>query len=553
MYARSIASRFAHPAWILVVAVVLAPLSAPDPAAAGADPTLKCWSAKLKTAGKRAQCRGKTDATAVKKQTSPDYAKCDEKFVGGFAKAEDKGGDLCPTSDDATDVSSTMDACLDGVVATLGGVPGPGTGVGCESSKLKSMSKYSLCTYKAEGKAVSKGLLPYVDKCVSKLADGFAKTESKYPGDCVTTSDATAVQDAVDACNEEGFALIAGRPVFPETAEEYVTGQVSFIDTMSIPPLDGNDNPTCCKDFGAISKDFLVDGTNLPDNALARIGGLLDTLTGGTIDLSALLQSAIATEDQIILLDHQSLSDTSLPDLFTLVQLDGIYDNGTHFSDAQFGNGEFLIARSSFLYDDVELVLTGEPRSYSFPAQMQTSSMNSGDPFPLQMKLPFGVLTVDALAQQARVTADHGPITPAGIEYTNGQITGYVPIDDLFNNFNATLNSPTCACLGLTEDVYQQDPIDGTWSSSCIPNANDLCTDVVNNGVCVTLADPDLNPGFGTLSGVCGVMVVLLQGVGADIDLDGNPAPPVGTGRYEALSLGIEFAAEPAQVNGIEP
>jgi len=63
--------------------------------AGAADPTVTCQASLLKVTGKYAYCRLKADSKAAKALSSPDYAKCDMKFMESWAKAIIKGGDAC--------------------------------------------------------------------------------------------------------------------------------------------------------------------------------------------------------------------------------------------------------------------------------------------------------------------------------------------------------------------------------------------------------------------------------------------------------------------------
>ena len=105
--------------------------------------------------------------------------------------------------------------------------------------------------------------------------------------------------------------------------------------------------------------------------------------------------------DLLILFDHQLLQfgggmfagmgGRSLPDEFVLAQLAGSFDAGTTYADAAAGNGQFLISRSSFVEG------TGEPANFAFPAQMTADAMSAG-PFTLEIKIPFGFLSLDLVA-----------------------------------------------------------------------------------------------------------------------------------------------------------
>jgi hypothetical protein len=319
-------------------------------------------------------------------------------------------------------------------------------------------------------------------------------------------------------------------PTWPATPQDYVFGPSSYMNTLTVPTVT-DDVPSCCKDFGAISRDKIEDNTNNVDNALAV---LADQLAGLTIDVQQALDDAIAAGELVILLDHPGLDIVTQPDAFTLVQLLGAFEGATDFTAANAGTGTFLANASSFEGG------TGEPLNWFSPAQMGTTDMSAG-PFKLSIALPFGFLSVTVSAAQADVVADHGAITVGGVPYTNGELSGYVLMDELFDNLNAILNAPTCACLGLTEDVYQKQ-VGGTWTSSCISNAASLCSDP-GEEVCAILAGDNL---LGSPPQVCAALPDILQQQ-ADIDLNSEPSV------YEAMSVGLQFTAVNGQIVGINP
>ena len=200
----------------LVVGMVAVAGVVCQPLAAGAiDPGPKCEAAKLKTSAKQPKCRANVFAKSIGKVEAPDaakLAKCDDKFNGGFTKADDKGGLNCPTSGDAAAIESLLDACLDGIVADLGGAPGPGGDTAkCQSKKLKEIGKYAQCRLKADSKGVKKALPPDYTKCNSKLSDKWAKIEAKPP--CLTAGDLTALKADFDACQIDVSQSLTGVPL----------------------------------------------------------------------------------------------------------------------------------------------------------------------------------------------------------------------------------------------------------------------------------------------------------------------------------------------------
>jgi hypothetical protein len=493
---------------------------------AGVSPAVKCQTAKLKAAGKKGGCRGKAAAKAVKKGLSPDYSKCSDKFDKGFQKAEDKGGVECPSTGDATTVEAVIDACTDDVFVDLGDVPGPGGGVEkCESRKLKAVGKYLDCVFKAQGKAIKKGESADISKCTDKLGKSFDKADSKPP--CATTGGALSTQSALNSCFGSVYESVSGVS-WPADSVDYTPGPVAYMNSLTIPTVSGG-VPDCCKDFGPISKDFINGGTNNVDNALA----VLADSASGLFDLQATLTDSLVNGELVLLFDHQYLDAGNLPDDFAFVGLRGQFDAGTTFPDADAGMGEFLITPDSFFGG------TGTPVNVFFPATMTASSMSTA-PSTLGLPIPFGVVTLDLPVRGAEISADHGAITMSDIDYTNGVVSGYISQDDLFNQINDLLLSPTCSCLGISDPVYTQD-MSGAWNgTNCVDGASALCS-APGESVCGTLAGTDIG-----VPEVCPILGGLFASV-TDLDLDGD------TSNFEGLSLGFQFTGVPGTINGIAP
>jgi hypothetical protein len=319
-------------------------------------------------------------------------------------------------------------------------------------------------------------------------------------------------------------------PTWPTDPNDYVPGPISYINSLTVPAVVSG-VPTCCKDFGTISKDYIVSGTNNMDNALAVLAGSLGAFG---VDLQQLLTDAITGGSLVVLLDHQDLAYSSLPDpYFALVQLLGEFDVGTTFVEANAGTGEFLIDPASFL------PASGEPVNWYFPADMQATTMSAG-PFTLSLSLPLGFVTLDVQAFGAEVDGVHGAITAAGVPYTSGTLAGYILVDDIFAVINALIDSPQCDCLGLSSSVYTEQP-NGTWTGSCVTTAG-LCT-LPDEEICKTLAGNSL---FASPPEVCLVLPSVLQSQ-ADIDLNSNSTV------YEGLSLGLQLTGATGTITGIAP
>jgi hypothetical protein len=267
-----------------------------------------------------------------------------------------------------------------------------------------------------------------------------------------------------------------GGLVWPPDPASYVFGPLSYLNSLTIPSVDPTTLvPSCCRDYGAISRDFIELGTNNIDNALAKLD---NTLSSFGLNLQASVDDGLAAGDTILLLDHQFLDATMLPDDFALVALDAVFDTGTTFTEANAGLGEFLVNQSSFSG------ATGTPSSFFFPSMMTSTLMTAG-PASLDLPLAIGPGLLDVSISDGLLDAVHAPIAAAGIDSTAGTVSGYIEVADIFAALNAILDSPACGCLGLTGSVYFQNP-DGSWAASCASDTSG-CT-LPSEDICKTLA-----------------------------------------------------------------
>jgi cysteine-rich repeat protein len=176
-------------------------LQLPAGASAAAPPADKCELSKAKAAGKLAVCRSNVYSTAIRKTLAADaekLLKCSDKINSSFTKAEEKAEGLCPTTGDAGAIETEINACVDGVLAQLGGIPGPGGDAAkCQASKMKEAGKYADCRFKALAKGINKALAPDFSKCEEKQLNRWTKLEEKT---CSTTGDQAAVKADIDAC-----------------------------------------------------------------------------------------------------------------------------------------------------------------------------------------------------------------------------------------------------------------------------------------------------------------------------------------------------------------
>lgn len=114
---------------VLVAAIALVLTS--GQAQAGLDPDVRCESNKLKTTGKYALCRLKTEAKAVAKGLFPDFTKCTDRFTVKFTKEEEKAGvGICPSEADVADIRDRTDDYSSQVAILLAGGSLPPTTCG---------------------------------------------------------------------------------------------------------------------------------------------------------------------------------------------------------------------------------------------------------------------------------------------------------------------------------------------------------------------------------------------------------------------------------------
>ncbi len=182
---------------VVVVGITFQPATALDPAP-------KCEAAKLKASAKKAKCVAHVSSKAIRKSEAADAAKlgkCSTKFNDKFVRSEAKASGACPTNGDASSIEGLIDNCIDGLIADLGGVPGPGGDEAkCQSKKAKETGKYAQCKFKASAKGIKKGLAPDFTKCDAKLSAKWPKIEASPP--CSTNGDLSTVKADIDACHD---------------------------------------------------------------------------------------------------------------------------------------------------------------------------------------------------------------------------------------------------------------------------------------------------------------------------------------------------------------
>lgn len=196
----------------LVIAIALVAAAHAPRGALALDPATKCQAAKLDSVAKQVRCSANLSAQAIRKAEAVDaarLARCSSRLDEGFTKAELRGAGSCPTQGDSASIEDTLDACIDTVVAYLGGAPGAGgTAARCQSGKAKEAGKYAQCRFKAAAKAVKTGSVADDTRCGTKLSDRWARLETG--SSCLTSGDRTSVAAAIDACHAAVAAALGG-------------------------------------------------------------------------------------------------------------------------------------------------------------------------------------------------------------------------------------------------------------------------------------------------------------------------------------------------------
>lgn len=302
---------------------------------------------------------------------------------------------------------------------------------------------------------------------------------------------------------------------WPATGGDFITSadRVSYIWSFGVPAVNGG-VAECCEDFGAISAT-----PGQIDNSFAVLN---DTLSGfGVgIDFQAALDDAIGNGDLAFLLDHRELDGSDDADGFLLSWLDGGFAAGTTWASASTGTGVFDVRASSFVSG------TGEPARVMNRADM-TGSVMSGGPISIDVILPFGAAAIYVPVQSMNATASAN-VTVDSVTYSQGELSGYILEDDVFDGLNDLASSPACTCLGLNGgELYSK--TNGRWAGNCDSGAPAKCPNS-SEYACRVIAGTSLQDG-----GVCTLLPGIVQN-SADIELSGDD-------DYDALSIGLTWDA----------
>jgi hypothetical protein len=95
----------------------------------------------------------------------------------------------------------------------------------CLAAKLKEVSKYEACRFKAEAIAAAKGATANTTKCDATLAEGWQKAETKFGAACPTTGDRASVATAIGAHVGSVVGLLDGLVVCGDGNAELAGGE----------------------------------------------------------------------------------------------------------------------------------------------------------------------------------------------------------------------------------------------------------------------------------------------------------------------------------------
>lgn len=332
-----------------------------------------------------------------------------------------------------------------------------------------------------------------------------------------------ACQKAVDPFEDTDATGNGDTDVWPASSADYKLHNGTFLTTLTFPDVAHDD--LCCRDFGDISRDFIKNGTNNADNALAAMDAVLSAASNGKVNFSGPIGTAIRVGRYVPLLDHVDIPSTS--GNYTLAYFSGSPAEGTTFDSAQNGGGEFLLKPDSFVGD------SGTPKFLFGSSTVSGGHLTATDGhFELPLPVAWGRVLMDV--QRVQIEADVA-IVDGGVTMTNGVLSGFIKVDDWFKAYNQVVNEK-CACAELNADVYGRGP--SGWEDHCLDTAQGTCTgaDAVACGVLLLSNIKD--------GGICKGMFNAVAAA-ADLNFDDDDQ------TYEGLSVGVRFSGVQATSTGL--
>ncbi len=296
---------------------------------------------------------------------------------------------------------------------------------------------------------------------------------------------------------------------------EPADSRITYVSELSLPSISGGE-PSCCKDFGELSKPKIEEDRDAIDNAFAQLASAVGTFG---IDIQEAMTAQLEEGRLAILFEHVDLRSEN--DTFTLDGYFGAFAGATTYAEASDGQGSFTIEPNS--YDG-----SGNPLIRFSGASMQDGSLSAG-PAVVAASFPVAGGALDVELQAAEVTGE-ATLSEGGVSYVDGTIAGYVLLDDIFAAANDFLNSEACDCLNLGgRDVFVKDGED--WDSECLDDTEQEAQTCEEDSGCLSLA-----------SGIiCTGLPAILE-TEADIRTDPNSS------LYQGLSVGWSFSGVPAEI-----
>lgn len=348
--------------------------------------------------------------------------------------------------------------------------------------------------------------------CDGNAVVGYVSAGTCVDGGCVYEWDVAA--NGTD-CGDD--VCIDGECVTP--AEDYTfDAAASFMTGLQVGGTDGADD--CCFDF---------DGDGEMDNALGGLVGSLAPLLGADLNITELISEAIVDGDLVVLLEYKNLdSDTDDADMQMYGFL-GAYDvdNGTTFTEAITGTGDFLVSESSFKFDESGNN-TWIPQINFEDATIAGGVMVAG-PSLFKIAIPLGevLLSLDISGTQIEGDVAYGA-NGVGLDINTGMLGGYVQMEDIYGALNAYFDT-NCTCLGLDGPLVTY--IDENTKAQCASKPpTSTCSDDPDTEICDTIA------------GFCGLALGFIK---PDIDSDDTGVP-------DSISIGAWVEAVSANIVGME-
>lgn len=286
-------------------------------------------------------------------------------------------------------------------------------------------------------------------------------------------------------------------------------GPGSFFNEFTV-----EESGDCCKDF---------NGDGDPDSAVGDLASDIEGIMG--VDFNDEIDQQIQAGELVYLLEYADWRD-AMNDSGLDMWLYFGEDTDNDFQPNLNGDGDFYITPESL--DD-----NGDPRS-SFPQASVSNGEYSVTGGSAPLMLPAGTDLVEIEADEIDIDADvdSGADLEAGgrVELTNGELSAEVALDDIFEGLNDA--GQQCSCISNdTHPVYTEES--SGWTCNSTSSDANACDGA--GEMCEYLSDPTM----------CDIGGSTLED-SADLDTDGD-------GEDDALSLGVEFEAVGAKIEGEAP